>query len=112
MNFYLRIFKIISKFVDWTERNHKCSEENRTSGNSTITGTTESSKSYHGERNAGDIVSAPTGKDSDGGGNDPGKGIDGEGGSLPLSEVGQSATFEQQQQVHDAPQQQTDNLTE
>ncbi|CAG9533734.1 unnamed protein product [Cercopithifilaria johnstoni] len=104
--------KIILKHSDRTESNYMYGGGNRTSGTVTITGTTGSSKSYHNERNDDDIISAHTAKDNEGGGNDPGKGIkqnDDEDGSLSLSEVGKGATFEQQQQVHDAPQQQTDN---
>ncbi|KAK6103932.1 Ciliary rootlet component centrosome cohesion family protein [Brugia pahangi] len=102
--------KIVLKHSDRHENAYAYGSGNRTSGTA-ITLTTGSS-SYHSERSDGDMISAHTAKDSEGGGgNDSGKSMkqmDGEGGTLTLSEVDQGATFEQQQQVHDAPQQQTD----
>lgn len=100
---------MINKFAGRTESSYAYGGGNRTSD--TVAGTTESNKSYCNEQND-DVISVITAKDSEAEGIDSGKGIkqtDGEDGSLSLNEIGQGATFEQQQQVDDAPQQQTDN---
>uniref|UniRef100_A0A8R1TKV1 Major antigen n=1 Tax=Onchocerca volvulus TaxID=6282 RepID=A0A8R1TKV1_ONCVO len=86
--------KIILKHSDRLESSYAYGGGNRTS-DTAVTAPTGSS-SYHSQRSDTHTVN-----ESEGGGNDSGKGtkqVDGEGGSLSLSEIGQGATFEQQQQ--------------
>lgn len=91
--------KIILKHSD--RANHTYGGGNRSSGIVTITETiTECSKLYE-EQSDDNIIPTHAVKDSEGGGHDSGKDVkqvDGEGGSLSLSEVGQGATFGQQKQ--------------
>ncbi|VDK74699.1 unnamed protein product [Litomosoides sigmodontis] len=103
--------KIILNNSNRTESNYAYGGGSRTSNTVTVTGTTESNKSYCNEQ-SDDVISVITAKGSEAEGNNSDKGIkqvDGEDGSLSLNEIGQGATFEQQQQVDDAPQQQTEN---
>lgn len=106
----LLLADVLGIFTDQCESNNAYDSTNPVSDKAAITVTTTgSNNSCSSERNDPDTVSTHTAKDSNGlGGNDSGKDIkqmiDGEGGSLSLSDIGPGGTtFEQQRQVHHAP---------